>query len=417
MAVGGRYDSGGADRPAYGVRGDRLHDERVVITGMGLASGEFETPSDLWAGLHDVSAPRLSSRFAAANVLETPIAASEFSVRERSRLARSTRLAILAARRAMSDSSLVNFDSERAGSVIATASNGARSLVEECARFDDPDEVTRPYLSCRATGSQRASAVAMDLGFHGVVRSPSTACAAGNDAIADAFELIRSGRCDVVLAGGTESPLSGPWVESMANLRVVARDGRCQPFDQDRHGFMMAEAAAVLVIESASHAAARSAQVLAEILGWESTCDAFHISRPEPSGIQQRRSVSGAIRHSGLKPGDIGAYFAHGTGTVGNDVLEASMVTTILPDIPVVASKGLHGHPFAASAVLEAIIAITALKVGALPPTWGLAQKDPACGGIDLVTAPRRWTPAAIVSASFGLGGVNTAVVISPWLV
>lgn len=152
--------------------------------------------------------------------------------------------------------------------------------------------------------------------------------------------------------------------------------------------------------------------MLAEVLGWESTCDAFHVSRPEPSGGRRRRALVGAIHRSGLSPSDVAAYCAHGTGTIGNDALGIQP----LPARSRFCLKSLHGHAFAASAVLEAIVSVMAIRMRALPPVWGFNETDPALKSVDVVSRPRPWVPGAVLSASFGLGGVNTAIVLAPWI-
>lgn len=390
----------------------------VVITGIGVVTADAATPAALWDRIVAQGDTPVGLHHSTVDVdvlaVDESAGIDDFSRRDLRRLARSTRLALVAARRAVSDAGDPDVDPDRGAVAMATAANGAMSLVEDTRRFDSDDDDVGRFLSCRMTGSQRATAVAAELGWRGPCQAPATACAAGNDAIAGAVELLRSGRCDVVLAGGTDAPLSEPWIASMHRLGVVAADGRCRPFDGDRHGFLMAEGAAACVLERRDRAEARGATIHLTVAGWHATCDAYHIANPAPGGEAAWASMQGALVDAGLDVADLGWYYAHATGTVANDLVEAALVAERVPDLPVVATKSVTGHPFAATAVLEIAVVAEAFRRGALPPIAGLDSLDPAMASIDVVTSERAVAPAPAVSTAFGLGGVNTSVVLLP---
>jgi 3-oxoacyl-[acyl-carrier-protein] synthase II len=389
-----------------------LNGSSVVVTGVGVASGQAESAAALWALLEAGEAQETSLHTATGvRVLPAFIDAGEFGRTERRRTARSAQLAVVAARRAVSDGK-PGAVGEGGGVVMATASNGAESLTEETRRFDADPRSVHPFLSCRATGSQRATAVSMDLGWTGPAFAPATACAAGNDALGLGMMLVASGTCEVVLVGGSEAPLSDPWIRSMDALGVVAEDGRGQPFDAGRHGFVMAEGAAAVLLESAERAAARGARIYGSVEGYSATCDAFNLASPDSSGVQAERSINSALRSAGVSAEEVSLYCAHASATRANDAVEAEVARRVFGSVPVLATKGLTGHPFGASAVFEAILALESLRRGVVPAPIGLV--DPMEGALELGlrTEPVRLAGDVAVSTAFGLGGVNATVVL-----
>lgn len=389
-----------------------INSARVVITGAGVVSGEVTTVDALWGQLAEGRAPMTELHDpTGVRVLPAAIDAQEFGRAERRRFARSSQLAVVAARRAVTASQLRS-TGERCGVVMATASNGAESLTEETRRFDEDPRSVHPFLSCRGTGSQRATAVSLDLGWNGPSFAPSTACAAGNDALGLAMMLISTGVCDAVVVGGAEAPLSDPWIRSMDALGVIAADGIAQPFGEHRHGFLMAEGAAAVVLETEARAQGRGAQILGSIEGYAATCDAFHLASPDPSGVHAERSIRDALTSAGVGIDEVGLYCAHASATRANDSVEAEIVQRVFGRVPILATKGLTGHPFGASAIFEAILSLESLRRSSVPPPLGMGEP---MAGVDLVglseaaSAPRA---NIAVSAAFGLGGVNSTVVL-----
>lgn len=386
---------------------------RVVITGTGVAWGDATSGADLWdRSIGSDGVTSLLHELAGIPYVRANDDGIELERREQRRMSRLGMLAVMAARRACAHAGLDERGSRRFGVVCGSAGPGTFEHTIARSAMDAGDLDT--LLAPKATASEAASSVARDRGFHGPAWTTGTACAAGNDAIATAVEWIRSGRCDAVVACGSESPLSEPVVVSMARLGVVATDGVCRPFDRSHHGFVFAEGAATLVVEAREHAIARGASVLCEVGDWASSCDAFHIVRPDPSGADVRWVIDECLSRSGLVAGDIGLYSAHGTGTPANDELEARLLELVLPKAMVSAGKGTFGHPFGASSCLEAIMAVECLQRGQLPPVAGLTDPIDGCHRPEFPRSVVDWEPAPVLSAAFGLGGVNTAITLLP---
>lgn len=385
----------------------------VAITGLGVASGENRTADQLWGALRRGETPPVKRHVATGvNVLPTPIDEADFSAADGRRLARSSRLALIAARQALRESR-VQADPYRAAVVVATASAGAESWTDETRRYDADISSVQPFLACRATGSQRATAISAEFGWHGPSLSTGTACAAGNDAIGLGASLISAGTCDVVLVGGTDAPLADPGIRSMHSLGVVATDGIGRPFDVNRSGFLMAEGAGAMVLESEASARARSATIHGFVAGYAATSDGFHFVSPDPTGVHAERAITTALQNSGFSPADVSLYSAHASATKANDAVEVGIIRRLFPGAAVLATKGLTGHPFGATAVLEAILVLKALHAKTAPPPTGLVSPMPDVEYTGVSVEPQAFGPGVAVSAAFGLGGVNSAIILA----
>lgn len=240
-------------------------------------------------------------------------------------------------------------------------------------------------------------------------------CVGSAMAIGAACDAIRLGRVDIALAGGAEA-LCRLLLSGFNSLRLVAPHG-CQPFDQHRPGITVGEGAALLVLESPAHAQARGARPIGYVRGFAATCDAHHITAPEPSGQWAAAAVQSAVAQSGLHPGEIGYINAHGTGTRDNDAMEDRAIAAAFGAMnaavpPVSSTKRLTGHTFAAAGAIEAAICLQAMATGLLPANAGLCQVDPACR-LPLVVEPRPAKIDAALSCNFAFGGNNTALVFS----
>lgn len=273
-----------------------------------------------------------------------------------------------------------------------------------------------PWLCAVACEDACASQLSIRFGFQGPSKLVVASCASGTVAVADGAALVAGGAADLVLAGATLGPVTSEIRASYANLRVTSPSGWVRPFDVRRDGFAFAEGAAVLVLEEAGHAAARGATTLAEIVGWAQTNDAFHMSKPSGEGIE--RSMRLALAQAGLDPGSVRHVNAHGTGTVAGDLGEAGAIHRVWGGgaPPVTSIKGRTGHSLAASGAYEAIAAVESIRRGLLPPTATDLDIDPAVAAlVDVVHgAARPWNAGPIVSNSFGLGGHNASVVLTP---
>jgi 3-oxoacyl-[acyl-carrier-protein] synthase II len=257
----------------------------------------------------------------------------------------------------------------------------------------------------------------MRYGWQGPCETTVTACAAGTHSIANAARLVASGRCDAVLAGGSESAMTPTSIAGFSNMTALSSSGQSMPFSAARDGFVIAEGAAVLVLEDWQAAEARGATILAEVLGGASTADAHHITAPAPGGAGAVACMERALAEAGVAPSEIGHINAHGTSTPLNDAAEAEAIAKLFgtPGPPVTSTKGVTGHALGAAGALEAAAVVLSILHRLIPPTAGTTAIDPALAPIDVVLgAPRAWEPAPSLSNSFGFGGHNGCLVIGP---
>jgi 3-oxoacyl-[acyl-carrier-protein] synthase II len=262
-------------------------------------------------------------------------------------------------------------------------------------------------------------------GTKGPAFTQVTACASGTDALGQALDLIRSGRCDVIIAGGTEAVIVPFAVGGFQMLKALSTK-RChepqkasRPFDADRDGFVLGEGSGILILESEEHAKNRGAKILAEFAGYGASADSYHITAPEPTGAGCSTAVINAIADAGLKPEDIPYYNAHGTSTEINDPVETKVLKIAFGDhaykLKVSSTKSMHGHCIAGGGGLEAIACILAMRDGFFPPTINLDNPDPECD-LDYVPNKAQYgTINAAASGSLGFGGHNGVVVFKKY--
>ena len=343
------------------------------------------------------------------------------------RMDRCTHLVLAAARQAESDSGLsVAGVAERAGAAIATAIGGVGSF-EDCVlqiEQKGPERVS-PFSIVQTLPNLPAGWVSIELGTRGPLVSECTACAASNMAIGDGFDAIRLDRADVMFCGGTEAPITPVGLAGFGAMRAlsVRNDdpiAASRPFDGGRDGFVIAEGAAVVVLEELSHAQARGARIYAELIGYGISSDANHVSDPDPSGANPARALRMAFADAGIAPEDVGYVNAHGTSTPAGDAGETRVLKLALGEenasrTPVSSTKGATGHTLGAAGAVEAVFTILTLRDGILPPTLNQTEPDPDCD-LDYIANVARREPVEIgVSNSFGFGGHNTAVVFRRW--
>jgi 3-oxoacyl-[acyl-carrier-protein] synthase II len=250
--------------------------------------------------------------------------------------------------------------------------------------------------------------------------APSAACSSGSDAIGQAYDTIRLGNARVMIAGGTEAPLMPIVIAAFNNIRALSAKNdnpkeACRPFDAKRNGFVMGEGAAIMILEEETHALERGAPIIAELVGYGATSDAFHLIQPSPDGASAIRAVRLALGRAGISPDEIGYINAHGTATLLNDRMETNVIKNVFGEharkIPISASKSMLGHLLGAAGSIEAVITVLALQHGILPPTINLTNPDPE---LDLDYVPNVARKAAITTAmsnSFGFGGHNSVLV------
>lgn len=387
--------------------------ERVMITGVGVVAPCGIGRDGFWAGL--LSEPenlqvREVRDFSASDYM---------TARAIRRAERVSQFAVAAASMAIEDADLDRDDSpDRSGVVLGTA-GGAYGLVEEQSALVRAKGVrgVSPTFIARMMPNAAAATIAIAMNWRGPCMDIATGCASGTSAIAQATELIRNGRCDVVLTGGAEAVLSAVMVAGFRRTGGMSATGVCLPFDSRRNGFVASEGAAVIVLESASHARGRGARCQAEVLGWAATCDAHDLMIPDPTGTAAAECMRLAIDDAGLKPADIKHLNAHGTGTRVSDAAEAKAIIETFGDVgelpPVTSVKAIVGHSMGAAGAIEAASVVMAMDKKTLPPTAGFSERDPECA-VPVVQEATSWDPGPVVSNSFAFGGHNCSIVLGP---
>jgi nodulation protein E len=330
---------------------------------------------------------------------------------------RFSRFALIAAEEAAEQAQIRGaVDPIRFGVIIGTGLGGCETLDGAFRRvYKDGQSRVAPTTIPWSMYNAAASAVSTHFGAKGVAYAPVSACASSAHAIGQAFEAIRSGQADAMLAGGADAPLTFGIILAWESMRVLAVDNEhpeaaARPFSADRKGLVLAEGAAVLALESWEHAKARGQQILGEITGFGITSDAGHLTDPSADGAA--RAMRLAL--NGVE--DIGYINAHGTGTRANDATETAAIKSVFGDrayqIPVSSTKSLHGHAMGGSGAIEIVSSLVALNDGFVPPTINLQTPDPACD-LDYVPHQRRDARvAAFLSNSFGFGGMNGVIAV-----
>jgi len=333
---------------------------------------------------------------------------------------RFAQLAVGAARMAEADARLdVAAEPDRVGVSIATAQGGVASLAACCAGADStriPPSLVTAFMPNMAAGW-----VSMELGARGPAGAPCTACAASAMAIGEGYDAIRLGRAEVMLCGGSEAGITPLAVAGFAAMRALSRRNddparASRPFDAERDGFVMGEGAAVLVLEEREHALRRGATIYAELAGYSSTSDSFHMTEPDPQGIGQARAIRAALADAAVEPDDVDYVNAHASSTGIGDATETAAIKRALGEEKARATaissiKGATGHCLGAAGAVEAAVAVLAVRDDVVPPTINYETADPACD-LDYVPNTSRRQPVAVaVSNSFGFGGHNAVLV------
>jgi nodulation protein E len=392
---------------------------RVVITGIGIISpfgrgraAAFEAMRDGRSGIRrieSIDTTALNCKIGG----EVPSEAHQGSFKGFDRF---SRFALIASEEAMEQAKVGDaIDKERFGVIIGTGLGGCETLDAAFRRvYKDGQSRVAPTSIPWSMYNAAASAVSTHFGAKGPAYAAVSACASSAHAIGQAFQIIRSGQADVMLAGGSDAPLTFGIILAWESMRVLAVDNEhpdaaCRPFSADRKGLVLAEGAAALVLESMEHAQRRGQAILGEIVGFGITSDAGHLTDPSADGAA--RAMRMAV--SDVSPSDIGYINAHGTATRSNDATETAAIKSVLGDrIPVSSTKSMHGHAMGASGAIEIACSLLALNDGFLPPTINLEKPDPAC---DLDYVPNASRPArvtAFLSNSFGFGGMNGVVAV-----
>jgi 3-oxoacyl-[acyl-carrier-protein] synthase II len=405
---------------------------RVAITGIGCVTPIGTGVEGLWEGLRRrQSAIAPITRFD-ASIYRSQCAAEAndfepthwIEAKRVKRLDRFSQFAVASARMALEDGALDldRVDRDRAGAMMGTALGGVGYAEEQAARFAAAGlRAVDATLALAVFGGSASCNIAIEFGVRGPNSTNAMSCASGAMAIGEAFRQIRDGYADVMLAGGSEAPLATLCFGAFALIRAMSTRNddptrASRPFDDDRDGFVMGEGAAVLLLESWEHAEARGARIYAELAGYGTTNDAFHMTAPLPDGTQAARCMNQALRDARVTPGEVSYINAHGSSTPLNDPTESLAITRVFGEyadtVPVSGTKGYYGHALGASGAFEAAISTLAIARGWLPPTVNLESPGEGCTLNYLRGAGCTMQPEVVLSNSFGFGGINAALVL-----
>lgn len=389
---------------------------RVVITGLGVIAPCGTGVDEFWEGLGKPADPAVERKIAGFDPKEYGLKHAEAR-----RMDRFAQLAYAAGKLAIADGfgdeGLSSYDEWKAGVVMGTGIGGAHAWESNAqVLLSKGEKGVSPLVVPMVMPNAGAAAVSMRLGLRGPVETIATACASGTHSVANGAKLVASGRCDVVLAGGSESCQTGVMRGGFDNMKATSASGISRPFDVDRDGFCSAEGAGVLVLEEHEAAKARGARIYAEVLGSGSTADAYHITAPDPGGNGAFNCMRLALEDAGLDPSQITQVNAHGTSTPLNDSAESAAVARMFgtdPGPAMTSIKGVTGHALGAAGALEAVAVALSYHHKRIPPTMGTTTVDPAIEA-DIVLEWRDWEPTYALSNSFAFGGHNGSLVFGP---
>ncbi|MED5015775.1 beta-ketoacyl-ACP synthase II [Paenibacillus chibensis] len=410
--------------------------ERVVITGRGLVSPLGNDVSTFWnamlqgkSGISTIDSWDTSQmKTHIAGIVRDFDGDARFGKKEARRMDRFCQFAVAAAEDAISDADLdlERTDKDRIGVYVGSGIGGISTLMEqeELLRRRGAARVS-PLLVPMMISNMAAAMISIRTGAQGPTLSPVTACSIGNTAIGEAFRLIRSGGADVIIAGGAEAAISEISMASFGNATALSTwDGdpalASRPFDGGRDGFVMAEGAGILVLESLSHAQKRGAKIYGEVTGYGATSDAYHVVASHPEGRGAYQAMKLAITEAGLEPARIDVISAHATSTEVGDRSEMMAIKRLFGEeayrIPVTATKSMLGHMFGAAGGAQAIALLQMILDGKIPPTINQETRDPECD-LDVVPNVARDKEVNVgLSNSFGFGGHNAVIVLQKFV-
>jgi 3-oxoacyl-[acyl-carrier-protein] synthase II len=412
-----------------------LERKRVVVTGLGAITPIGNTLQEYWEGL-------LSGRNGIGPI--TLFDPSNHSCRiagevkgfdpheyldrkEAKRMDRFAQFAIAASKQAIADASfeINDLNAEQVGIIIGNGIGGIKVMEDQQTIYLNrgPDRCS-PFMVPMMIANMAAGLTAIHTGAKGPNSCAVTACAAGSNAVGDAFRLIQGGYAQAMICGGTEAAVTPLSVAGFAAARAVSTRNddplhACRPFDRDRDGFVMGEGAGILLLEELEHALARGAKIYAEMIGYAMTCDAYHITSPVPGGAGATRAMGLALKDAGITPEQVSYINAHGTSTAANDKTETAAIKNALGEqaykAAVSSTKSMTGHLLGGSGGIEAVATVMAIAHDKVPPTINLENPDPEC---DLDYVPhhsRDWPVNVALSNSFGFGGHNVTLAFSKY--
>jgi len=405
--------------------------KRVVVTGLGVVAPNGIGKEQFWAAIK--SGKTGISRISSFDVSNYPIKiageikgfnpSNYLDEKTISRTARFSQFALVATKEAILDSHL-NFERvnpERMGVAIGTAMGGLDFALDQHTNFIERGPLSiDSFTTSIVVPSAATRAISLVLHTKATSMTLCSSCAASADAIGFGFNLIRNDKVDIMVVGGAESPLNPPIFGGFCLARILSAQNEepirtPKPFDLKRDGTAISEGAAILILEELENALKRNAHIYAEVIGYGSTCDAYHIVNPDPEGTQGARAIKLALEDANLEPEEVDYINAHGTATIKNDQIEVVIMKKVFENkaskIPISSTKSMTGHLLGASGAIEASISILAIQNNIIPPTINYDNPDPQCD-LDFVPNKARTKEINIVlSNSFGFGGYNSCLI------
>ncbi len=409
---------------------------RIVVTGMGVMSPLGHTMEESWdsllngrSGIGPITqfdASGLPCRI--AGEVKDFVAKKYMDFKEARRMSRVSQLAIAATRMAIADAGLQEPlpNPERVGTLVGTGAGGFEVADVNLIRLRTKGfSKVSPFAMPGFLPNMPSYHVSLLSGAKGPITTVTAACATGTQAIGEALEMIRRGRADTVITGGSEGLIHEAAIAGFGSMRALSTrfndtpEKASRPFDKNRDGFILSEGAGIMIIESLAHALQRKAKIYGEILGHASSSDAFHVAAPDPEAAGAVRAMRWSLEDAGVAADKVDYINAHGTSTPVNDSSETFAIKKLFGErayeIPVSASKSVLGHAMGGTGAIEAIFSLLALKRGIIPPTWNYETADPECDLDYVPNAPRNTAINIALSNSFGLGGQNACLIMKKY--
>ena len=405
--------------------------KRVVITGMGTINPIGHNVNETWESIKNKECGIQEISLIDSSTYKTKFDAEIknydpnefFDPKTAKRNDRYTQFGIIAAREAVKDSGITkeNSDHSRIGTYFSSGIGGLTTIQEQCQiYFEKGNSRISPLFIPMGISNMAAGTIAIEHGFKGESMSIVTACASSAHAIGEAYRAIQLGEEDIILAGGSEASINEVALAGFENMKALTHatevDRASIPFDAERSGFVMGEGAGAIILEELEHAKARGAKIYAELIGYGSTTDAYHITSPSPDGEGGANAMARALRNANIKPEEVDYINAHGTSTHLNDAIETKAIKATFGEhakkLMVSSTKGNTGHLLGGAGVLEAIISIKAINESLVPPTINYKVKDKECD-LDIVpNEPRKADIKVAMSNSLGFGGHNATIIV-----
>lgn len=408
--------------------------KRVVITGAGVVSSLGMGVDQFWGaikegknGISEITRIDVSNMSTKVGAEIKDFDPSEFmDKKEARRMDRFNQFAMAAAKMAFESSKLEmdSLNKDRCGVIVGSGVGGLETFEEQHSIMlsKGPGRVS-PFFIPMMISNMASGRIAIQYGFMGFNECVVTACATSNNAIGDAFKVIQRGDADVMITGGAEASITMMSFAGFCNMGAMSKNPdpatASRPFDVDRDGFVMGEGSGILIIEELEHAIKRGANIIAEIVGYGCTCDAYHITAPHPEGEGGAKSMQMAINDAGVKPEEVGYINAHGTSTPLNDPTEVNVVKKVFGEhaknLAMSSTKSMTGHLLGAAGAIEAIATAMALKEGFLPPTINVKNQDPECDIDCVANVGRSADIKYALSNALGFGGHNATICLKKY--